>query len=76
MSNVPTTGFFIESAVRPDEAMSRLRPMTDLAEVAAVMDEIAERARQTDSSAPDMVVGRIDSDKVWARYNAKKALGL
>lgn len=76
MSNEMTSGFYIESAASPEDAMRRLRPMSDLAEIDAVMNEIAERAHRTDSAASEMAVGTINSDKVWARYNAKKAVGL
>jgi hypothetical protein len=76
MSNELISGFYIESATRPEEAARRLRPMSDVAEINAVMDEIAERARRTDSPAPDLVVGSINAKRVWANYNRRKAIGL
>lgn len=54
-----------------------LKPISQLvAETNSALDEIASRAQLTDSAAPDLVVGSINEKAVWARYNAKKAIGL
>lgn len=56
---------------------NNLKPITQIAEeVNAALDEIASRQQATDSAAPDLVRDTIDHDKVWANYNAKKAIGL
>ena len=72
MSNVKS-GFYIESAGRPDDIRRRMRPMADLIGVMADLTEI--EARQPTSTPEQPVapgIKAINAKAVWDNYRQNK----
>ena len=66
-NKTPLTGFFALEAT----AGARLRPMSELADVVATLDEIDANAAAADSDDIKPVAA-LNAEQIWSNYNRNK----